>query len=120
MIRVTSSSKEDRHLERLCLDNVRTRACTSRRESTRDSVYTVQRAGKDEVLVGSELSQAIYPKRVEHRAQKGCSGKRTGNVTLINEPAGFVYHLFTLKNSVWRKGGKGHTHRPKMAIALSR
>ena len=54
--RLTSGSKKDRHLERLRLDNVRTRACTSRGESTRDSVYTVQRAGKDEVLVGSELS----------------------------------------------------------------
>jgi hypothetical protein len=55
----TGGGEKDRHLERLRVDNVRTRARARRGEPARDSVYTVQRARKNEVFVGGELREAI-------------------------------------------------------------
>jgi hypothetical protein len=51
----TCGGKKDRHFKGLCLDDVRAGARACRGESARDSVYTVQRARKDEVLVRGEL-----------------------------------------------------------------
>ena len=43
--------------------------------------------------------------------------KHTGKVPLIDEPAGFVYHLFMLESSVPVNKTERHTQRPKMAMA---
>jgi hypothetical protein len=41
----------------------------------------------------------------------------TGKVPLIDEPAGFIYHLFTLESSVPVNKTERRTQRPKMAMA---
>jgi hypothetical protein len=46
--------------------------------------------------------------------------KHTGKVPLIDEPAGFVYHLLMLESSVPGNTTEGHTQRPKMAMAVGK
>jgi hypothetical protein len=55
----TGGGKQDRHLERFGLDDLRARARACRGEPARDSVYTVQGSRKNEVFVGGELCEAI-------------------------------------------------------------
>ena len=55
----TCRGKENRHLKRLRLNYVRARTRARRRESARDSMYTMQCACKDEVFVGGELRETI-------------------------------------------------------------
>ena len=42
--------------------------------------------------------------------------KHTGKIPLIDEPAGFIYHLFKLESPVSVNEMERHTQRPKMAM----
>jgi hypothetical protein len=55
----TGGGKKDRHLERLRLDDLRTRARARRGEPACDGMYAMQRARKNKVFVGGELRETI-------------------------------------------------------------